>query len=264
MTEDSHVMRSIKAEANLFGDIVQGSFMDSYRNLSYKAILGHHWISSYCPEADLVVKSDDDFFVDLPMLSELKLAVDHNGYLLACNVWDWGSMPVLRGPEGGKWRIGEDLLPRSMTVTHEPGGREFFPAYCAGAFYVTNPQTSNALVEASKVTPFVWIDDAWVTGYLAETVNITHTKLNNYFTLSGQRFALFKAMQHADIHLWDHISGPTWRSKPLSRILASHSRKCYEERCKNQIYSGISNTTEFVGLSGETEAIVSQMFFQSK
>ena len=38
------------------------------RNLSYKAILGHHWISSYCRDADLVVKSDDDFFVDLPML----------------------------------------------------------------------------------------------------------------------------------------------------------------------------------------------------
>ena len=74
-------------------------------------------------------------------------------------------MPVLRGPEGGrhkkymkcckhlkqsgareifkikkkpivvvagKWRIGEDLLPRNMTVTVEPNGREFFPAYCAG------------------------------------------------------------------------------------------------------------------------------------
>ena len=32
----------------------------------------------------------------------------------------------------GKWRIGEDLLPRNMTVTVEPNGREFFPAYCAG------------------------------------------------------------------------------------------------------------------------------------
>ena len=42
-----------------------------FRNLSYKAILGHHWISSYCPEADLVVKSDDDFFVDLPMLRSI-------------------------------------------------------------------------------------------------------------------------------------------------------------------------------------------------
>ena len=92
-------MRSIKAEANVFGDIVQGSFIDSYRqgsllafnitqialsshliviftivtivkarNLSYKAILGHTWISEFCPEADLVVKSDDDFMVDLPLL----------------------------------------------------------------------------------------------------------------------------------------------------------------------------------------------------
>ena len=79
----------------------------------------------------------------------------------------------------GKWRIGEDLLPREMTVTLEPNGTEFFPTYCAGnrynyrchillilhtgAFYVTNPLTSKALVEASKSTPFVWIDDAWVT-----------------------------------------------------------------------------------------------------
>ena len=38
------------------------------RNLSYKAILGHTWISEFCPEADLVVKSDDDFMVDLPLL----------------------------------------------------------------------------------------------------------------------------------------------------------------------------------------------------
>ena len=78
----------------------------------------------------------------------------------------------------GKWRIGEDLLPREMTVTHKPNGTEYFPTYCAGiynhychisllilhpgAFYVTNPLTSKALVEASKSTPFVWIDDAWV------------------------------------------------------------------------------------------------------
>ena len=34
----------------------------------------------------------------------------------------------------GKWRIGEDLLPRNMTVTVEPNGREFFPTYCAGGF----------------------------------------------------------------------------------------------------------------------------------
>ena len=84
-------------------------------------------------------------------------------------------MPVLRGPEGGrhkkihkvlqtvatirsqrniqakreksivvvagKWRIGEDLLPRNMTVTVEPNGREFFPAYCAGGFGAFHKKT---------------------------------------------------------------------------------------------------------------------------
>ena len=38
------------------------------RNLSYKNVLGHYWVSTYCPAARLVVKLDDDFFVDLPML----------------------------------------------------------------------------------------------------------------------------------------------------------------------------------------------------
>ena len=89
---------------------------------------------------------------------------------------------------------------------------------------MTNPRTSKALVDASKITHFVWIDDAWVTkmiahkisqncfmlfcivnkedlkidqralfsilylrfevtGYLAQTANITHTHLNRHFTL---------------------------------------------------------------------------------
>ena len=55
------------------------------------------------------------FFISLPFVlgssidgtkkkifSQLKLAVDHNGFLLACHVWDWGTMPVLRGAEGGE------------------------------------------------------------------------------------------------------------------------------------------------------------------
>jgi len=261
ITDDEHTMRSIKAEANVFGDIVQGSFIDSYRNLSYKAILGHTWISEFCPEADLVVKADDDFMVDLPLLSDLELEVDQNGFLLACHVWDWATMPVMRGPEGGKWRIGEDLLPRNMTVTVEPNGREFFPAYCAGAFYVTNPRTSKALVDASKITHFVWIDDAWVTGYLAQTANITHTHLNRHFTLSAKMFALFKSMQSPDGYLWDYLSGPNWRSKPLSRVLTDHSRHCWETQCKNQFRTGMtSNLTKFLELSKETEDVITQIF----
>ena len=36
---------------------------------------------------------------------------------------------------------------------------------------MTNPRTSKALVEASKITHFVWIDDAWVTQMIAHKIS---------------------------------------------------------------------------------------------
>ena len=36
---------------------------------------------------------------------------------------------------------------------------------------MTNPRTSKALVDASKITHFVWIDDAWVTKMIAHKIS---------------------------------------------------------------------------------------------
>ena len=48
-----------------YGDIVQGNFVDSYHNLSYKATMGNLWVSHFCKQAEFVVKTDDDMFIDL-------------------------------------------------------------------------------------------------------------------------------------------------------------------------------------------------------
>ena len=29
-------------------DIVQGSFLDTYKNLTYKSVMGQHWVSTNC------------------------------------------------------------------------------------------------------------------------------------------------------------------------------------------------------------------------
>ena len=50
----------IEKEAKTEGDLVQGDFMDSYHNLSYKNVMGKLWASTFCPQAEFVVKSDDD------------------------------------------------------------------------------------------------------------------------------------------------------------------------------------------------------------
>ena len=45
--------------------LIQGDFLDTYHNLSYKEIMGNLWISEFCEQAEFVVKTDDDQFIDL-------------------------------------------------------------------------------------------------------------------------------------------------------------------------------------------------------
>ena len=53
-----HCQRSLKC-------LIQGDFLDTYHNLSYKEIMGNLWISEFCEQAEFVVKTDDDQFIDL-------------------------------------------------------------------------------------------------------------------------------------------------------------------------------------------------------
>ena len=44
---------------------MQGDFLDTYHNLSYKAAMGNLWVAEFCSQAQFVVKTDDDMYVDL-------------------------------------------------------------------------------------------------------------------------------------------------------------------------------------------------------
>ena len=51
---------SIEKEAKKEGDMVQGDFKDTYHHLAYKNVMGKLWASNFCPQAEFVVKADDD------------------------------------------------------------------------------------------------------------------------------------------------------------------------------------------------------------
>ena len=63
--EDGQKQEKLREENKKHGDIVQGDFLDTYHNLSYKAIMGNLWVSQFCDQAEFVVKTDDDMFIDL-------------------------------------------------------------------------------------------------------------------------------------------------------------------------------------------------------
>ena len=59
------MQKILEEENGIHNDLVQGDFLDTYHNLSYKAVMGYMWVAEFCSQADFVVKTDDDLFVDL-------------------------------------------------------------------------------------------------------------------------------------------------------------------------------------------------------
>ena len=92
------MQENIAKENEEHHDIVQGDFLDTYRNLSYKNIMGKLWVSQFCEQAEFVVKTDDDQYVDL--YEALVLAGRYSqsvhyvrNRLLLCPVWR--GLPIL-------------------------------------------------------------------------------------------------------------------------------------------------------------------------
>ena len=64
----SLIQHRLEFENELYHDIIQENYVDHYHNMSYKAISAVKWITNYCPQAKLVIKTDDDTLVDLPLI----------------------------------------------------------------------------------------------------------------------------------------------------------------------------------------------------
>lgn len=64
--EDDTLQNEIVLENQKHNDIVQGNFIDSYRNMTYKHVTALKWLTYYCPNAKYMLKTDDDIFANTP------------------------------------------------------------------------------------------------------------------------------------------------------------------------------------------------------
>ena len=58
-------------ESSKYHDVVAADFVDSYRNLTLKMMVGLKWVSRFCPHSRFVLKCDLDTFVNLPLLTRI-------------------------------------------------------------------------------------------------------------------------------------------------------------------------------------------------
>lgn len=164
---DSNVTQNeVILENQMYNDIVQGDFMDCYRNLTYKHVMVLKWTLYYCRCARYLLKTDDDAFVNAPYLLEIlnhKLSPLGARNLLMCQL---SLSSVVKRSYRSRWRVSYSEYPN-----------RWYPTYCNGWAIIYSPDVIYKLYMEAQVTPYFWIDDVHITGTIAVKQNITPTDL---------------------------------------------------------------------------------------
>ncbi|GIY75755.1 lactosylceramide 1,3-N-acetyl-beta-D-glucosaminyltransferase [Caerostris darwini] len=157
-TEEDLIMN----ESEIFGDIIQADFQDTYRNLTTKSVLMLKWVSKHCAHAQYFLKADDDTFVNLNVLTDIlqKPPFTEQEKFIGGFIHR-GAQPS-RTPN------------EKYYVSENDYSEELYPPYASGAAYVTNGPTASKLFEASKqVKPFLPMEDIFITGLCADEIAAT-------------------------------------------------------------------------------------------
>lgn len=203
LSRERGMQEEIKKEFDQHGDIVQGFYMDDYKNMTIKAVMAINWISDHCPQVPFAIKVDDDTFLNvfaiLPFLEE------NSGKprVVVCPVWRENSMLILRDRKFCmKWCVSKRDFPG-----------KYYPRYCAGINYVLSIDLVKELRKATLKTPFFWIDDVYVTGLLVQKV-------------AGE-VEYVDTMKHFTVHQEGAVEQYANESQPITTYLVHVKEKKY-------------------------------------
>lgn len=174
LTSDQKTQTMLENESTVYGDIIQGQFKDSYHNLTHKGVLTYRWISEFCSNVEMVVKVDDDMFVNVFNLLEYYLPLyQRASRKIMCHLRPKGTSPIMR--EKSKWMVHANQF---KNMTHYP------VPYCNGYFVLISADIIRPMYKASYLTPFFWVDDVYLYGLLpAKIGKVEFTSITANLTL---------------------------------------------------------------------------------
>ncbi|XP_049288340.1 beta-1,3-galactosyltransferase 5 [Anopheles funestus] len=212
---------AIEAEQRLHGDLIQGNFVEAYRNLTYKHLMSLQWATQHCRGAKYLLKMDDDIVFDpfyiQNYLSDLNQGDEQQTQLLAGYVFR--SKKVIR-LQANKWYVSRDEFPA-----------EVYPPYLSGWLYITNQKTARALVAESQAGSFFWIDDTFITGVLAQRLQIPLTALNRWFSSNSEFLDCCIRDMKRYAYQCDYYVGPNGGNGKLIMEFIQELERCYDNAC---------------------------------
>ncbi|CAH1799492.1 unnamed protein product [Owenia fusiformis] len=158
------------AEAIIYGDILMNDFMDEYENLTLKTMSGLKWATEFCSNAEYVMKTDTDMWVNTPRLLKFIDSFKIENEII-------GKCPGYLKPQRkvlSKYYVSPEQYPHLL-----------FPHFCSGTGYVTTMKVAKDIVEVSPNIPFFFLEDVYVAlcnealGYKVRSVKGFNTKRMN-------------------------------------------------------------------------------------
>lgn len=161
----------LDSEINDFQDILLGSYLDSYRNLTVKTMHGLDWLRRTC-RVNYVLKTDDDVYVNALLLHQLIVenTPEKNVYIgLVTQSED--RLKVIRSKDS-KWFVSMD----QYALSH-------YPPYAVGMGYLLSLDVIDRFITTSYHIPPFANEDAYI-GVLANDLDIKPIR-SGRFILSG-------------------------------------------------------------------------------
>ncbi|XP_059416761.1 beta-1,3-galactosyltransferase 1-like [Carassius carassius] len=139
----------VEQESQIFHDILVEDFVDSYHNLTLKTLMGMRWVTSFCPNAQYIMKTDSDIFVNMDNLvfKLLRPSAKPRRRFFTGHVINGGPIRDVHS----KWFMSRDLYPDSR-----------YPPFCSGTGYVFSGDIAELIYKTSLHTRLLHLEDVYV------------------------------------------------------------------------------------------------------
>ena len=175
-TKDPITEKLINEESKQYNDIIQEDFVESYINVSLKAIMAWKWSLEFCPNTEYVMVENDELYVDIDkmvsfLLKDLTMNRNEDHFAVCSAV---GNSPSLHRNMKQFQVLPAEILYKG----------NFYPPYCNGYGYVAHINVINKLYKASFSNPPFMPTDVWI-GVMSEKLRIQIPRLNYLYILEN-------------------------------------------------------------------------------
>ncbi|XP_045161046.1 beta-1,3-galactosyltransferase 1-like [Mercenaria mercenaria] len=188
------VQAGVEKEFKKYKDVLQGDFIDAYLNLTHKVVMGYKWLTERCRNAKLIVKSDDDFLVNI-------FIYFRNLYtsILPTNVYcDYKAGRIFRNKKD-KWYVSENHF----------RGEKFYKPFCKGKFVSMTNDIMPSLYKSATKTPFYPYDDVLLFGYVMHNVQGLKYKTLEEKDMETNNYRAMKCLKEQRKNCSNFIIGAT-------------------------------------------------------